>query len=149
MIVRPIERKDVSTVLELIKGLAVYEKQPDEVENTVEQLTNDLFKSKYCEALVAEEEGVIIGFAIFYTSYSTWKGPCIYLEDLFVLEPHRRSGAGSLLFDSVVAIAKERKVKRMDWQVLDWNEPAINFYKKKKATLDGEWLNGRLFFLNP
>lgn len=146
MIVRPIEKKDVFTVLELIKGLALYEKQPDEVENTVEQLTNDLFEANYCEAIVAEVEDKIIGFAVFYTSYSTWKGPCIYLEDLFVLESYRRSGAGSLLFDRVVAIAKERKVKRMDWQVLDWNEPAINFYKKKEATLDEEWLNGRLFF---
>lgn len=146
MIVRPIERKDVYAVLELIKGLAVYEKQPDEVENTVEQLTNDIFEAKYCEALVAEAEDKIIGFAIFYTSYSTWKGPCVYLEDLFVIESYRRTGTGSLLFDQVVAIAKERKVKRMDWQVLDWNEPAINFYKKKKATFDGEWLNGRLFF---
>lgn len=146
MIVRPIERKDVFTVLELIKGLAIYEKQPDEVENTVEQLTNDLFEANYCEAIVAEENNNIVGFAIFYTSYSTWKGPCVYLEDLFVIESYRRTGAGSLLFDQLVAIAKERKVKRMDWQVLDWNEPAINFYKKKEATLDGEWLNGRLFF---
>lgn len=145
MIIRPIERKDVFAVLELIKGLAVYEKQPEEVENTVEKLAHDLFDAKYCEALVAELDNEIIGFTIFYTSYSTWKGPCIYLEDLFVLEAHRKSGVGSLLFDKVVNIAKERKVKRMDWQVLDWNEPAINFYKKKNAILDGEWLNGRLF----
>lgn len=146
MIVRPIERKDVFSVLELIKGLAAYEKLPNEVENTVEKLTHDLFVAKYCEAIVAELDNEIVGFAIFYTSYSTWKGPCIYLEDLFVLEAHRKSGVGSLLFDKLVEIAKERKVKRMDWQVLDWNEPAINFYKKKNATLDDEWLNGRLFF---
>lgn len=146
MIVRPIERKDVFSVLELIRGLAAYEKLPNEVENTVEKLTHDLFVAKYCEAIVAELDNEIVGFAIFYTSYSTWKGPCIYLEDLFVLEAHRKSGVGSLLFDKLVEIAKERKVKRMDWQVLDWNEPAINFYKKKNATLDDEWLNGRLFF---
>lgn len=145
MTIRPIEQKDVFAVLELIKGLATYEKLPNEVENTVEKLTHDLFVAKYCEAIVAELDNKIVGFTIFYTSYSTWKGPCIYLEDIFVLEAHRQSGIGSVLFDKVVTIAKERKVKRMDWQVLDWNELAINFYKKKNAILDGEWINGRLF----
>jgi len=145
MTIRPIEQQDVFEVLELIKGLAAYEKLPNEVENTVEKLTHDLFVAKYCEAIVVELDNKIVGFTIFYTSYSTWKGPCIYLEDIFVLEAYRQSGIGSILFDKVVGIAKERKVKRMDWQVLDWNELAINFYKKKNAILDGEWINGRLF----
>ncbi len=146
MIIRTIAPKDVKAVLELIKGLALYEKAPEQVVNTEEGLTRDLFQTKICEGIVAEEAGRIIGFAIYFTSYSTWKGPCIYLEDLFVLETERKNGAGSLLFDKVVEIAKERGVKRMDWQVLDWNEPAINFYKKKGALLDPEWINGRLFF---
>ena len=146
MIIRTIAPKDVKAVLELIKGLALYEKAPEQVVNTEEGLTRDLFQTKICEGIIAEEEGRIIGFAIYFTSYSTWKGPCIYLEDLFVLETERKNGAGSLLFDKVVEIAKERGVKRMDWQVLDWNEPAINFYKKKGALLDPEWINGRLFF---
>ena len=146
MIIRGAEPKDVAAILDLIIGLAVYENEPDQVENTVDKLTHDLFERKYCEAFVAELDDTIVGFTIYYTSYSTWKGPCIYLEDLFVSDAHRKLGIGSLLFDEVVDIAKERGVKRMDWQVLDWNEPAINFYKKKKATLDGEWLNGRLFF---
>ena len=114
--------------------------------NTEEKLAADLFEHHYCEAIVAEKENQIVGFALFYTSYSTWRGPCIYLEDLFVETEHRRSGIGEQLFDRVVATAKDRKVRRMDWQVLDWNEPAIQFYQKKQATLDGEWLNGRLFF---
>jgi len=146
MNIRKAEPKDVESILDLIIGLAVYENEPDQVENTVEKLHHDLFEANYCEALVAEQDDIIIGFAIYYTSYSTWKGPCIYLEDLFVLEAYRKTGIGSQLFDRVVQIAKERGVKRMDWQVLDWNEPAIQFYKKKKATLDPEWLNGRLFF---
>jgi len=146
MKIRIVTLKDVPAIFAMIKALALYEKQPNEVENTVEKLTHDLFDAKYCEALVAESKDEIVGFAIFYTSYSTWKGPCIYLEDLFVLETHRKLGVGSLLFERVVDIAKERKVKRMDWQVLDWNEPAIKFYKKKNAILDEEWLNGRLFF---
>jgi GNAT superfamily N-acetyltransferase len=89
---------------------------------------------------------MVVGFALFYTNYSTWKGKCLYLEDLYVLPEFRRIGAGSALFERVIDEAKKRKVRRMDWQVLDWNEPAIEFYKKKGALLDPEWINGRLFF---
>ncbi len=146
MIIRGAEPKDVAAILDLIIGLAVYENEPDQVENTVDKLTHDLFERKYCEAFVAELDDTIVGFTIYYTSYSTWKGPCIYLEDLFVLGEYRKTGVGSQLFDRVVDVAKERGVARMDWQVLDWNEPAIEFYKRKNAILDEEWLNGRLFF---
>jgi Acetyltransferases len=83
---------------------------------------------------------------LYYVSYSTWKGKSLYLEDLFVLPEYRKDGVGGLLFDEVVATAKRWKVKRMDWQILDWNEPALNFYKKKNAHLDSGWVNGRLFF---
>ena len=146
MQVRKAQRADVPTILELIKGLADYEKEPDEVINTVEDLAQALFDDQLCEALVVEQDGLIIGFALFYTSYSTWKGPCIYLEDLYILPEHRQFGGGSALFDAVVGIARERKVARMDWQVLDWNEPAIRFYEKKGARIDTNWYNGRLFF---
>ena len=146
MIIRGAEPKDVAAILDLIIGLAVYENEPDQVENTDDKLTHDLFERKYCDAFVAELDDTIVGFTIYYTSYSTWKGPCIYLEDLFVLDEYRKTGVGSQLFDRVVDVAKERGVARMDWQVLDWNEPAIEFYKRKNATLDAEWLNGRLFF---
>lgn len=146
MVIRSAEPRDVSSILELIVGLAIYENEPDQVDNTVEKLQHDLFVAKYCEAIVAVEEGCIVAFSVYYTSYSTWKGPCLYLEDLFVLESHRKTGIGSQIFDHIVALAKERNVKRMDWQVLNWNQPAIEFYKKKKAILDDEWINGRLFF---
>ena len=146
MLIRDAKPKDVPGILDLIVGLAIYENEPDQVDNTVDKLHHDLFEAKYCEAFVAEHENTIIGFAIYYTSYSTWKGPCIYLEDLFVLEDYRKTGVGSQLFDRVVGVAKERGVARMDWQVLDWNESAIQFYKKKKAILDETWINGRLFF---
>jgi len=82
---------------------------------------------------------------LYYTSYSTWKGRCLYLEDFYVKENRRQQGIGKLLFDEVVRIAKEKKVKRMDWQVLEWNQPGIQFYKKVHALLDAEWINGRLF----
>jgi len=144
--IRPAEPKDVSSILVLIKGLAEYEKDLAAVINTEEKLHNDLFVCKLCEAFVAVEDSGVIGFALFFTAYSTWKGPVIYLEDLFVLPEHRNTGAGSQLFDAVVQVAKDRKVARMDWQILEWNQPAIDFYKRKGATIDPEWLNGRLFF---
>lgn len=146
MEIREVRREDVPVILELIRGLAEYEKEPHEVINTEEGLARDLFELKHCEAFVAETEDGIIGFALYFTAYSTWKGPCIYLEDLYVLPEQRRSGAGSALFDAVVQVARERKVARMDWQVLDWNEPAIEFYTRKGAVIDTHWYNGRLFF---
>lgn len=146
MNIRAAKPGDEHAILNLIKGLAEYEKAPEQVINTAENLANDLFQTKICEAFVVEDENKIVGFALYYTSYSTWKGPCIYLEDIYVLPEKRQGGVGSVLFDKVVEVAKARKVARMDWQVLDWNEPAISFYKKKGAILDEEWINGRMFF---
>lgn len=145
--IRKGEPKDMPEVLNLIKELAIYEKAPDEVETTIEELTEDGFGTKpIFDVIVAEMEAKVVGFALYYTSYSTWKGKALYLEDFIVSEPYRKYGIGKKLFDEVLKDAKERKVKRMEWQVLEWNEPAINFYKKYNATLDGEWLNGRLFY---
>lgn len=146
MEIRPAKREDVKVILNLIHELAAYEKEPNAVDNSLDNLEVDLFDDQVCESLVAEVDHKVVGFALFYTSYSTWKGRCLYLEDLFVLEDYRRYGIGGKLFDRLVAIAKERGYARMDWQVLNWNEPAIQFYKKKNAHLDDEWLNGRLFF---
>ncbi len=146
MIIRPAKRGDEGAIMELIHGLAEYEKAPHEVVNTAEELGTHLFDEKVCDALVAEADDKVVGFALFYMNYSTWKGKCLYLEDLFILPEYRQHGIGSQLFDEVVNIAKQRGVRRMDWQVLDWNEPAIKFYQKKKAYLDPEWMNGRLFF---
>jgi GNAT superfamily N-acetyltransferase len=140
------QKGDEFGVFELIKALALYEKAPEEVVNTPTQLGIDLFEDKICEAIVYEMDDKIVAFALWYTSYSTWKGRCIYLEDFFVLPEFRKHGIGSILFDKVVEIAKERKVKRMDWQVLEWNQLALDFYKRKEAILDPVWVNGRLFF---
>ena len=146
MLIREVVPEDVSSVLDLIKGLAEYEKDLAAVMNTDEKLHDDLFVHKYCEAFVAEADNIVIGFALYFTSYSTWKGPCVYLEDLYVIPEHRSKGAGSKLFDRVVQVAKQRGVARMDWQILDWNQSAIDFYKRKSATIDEDWFNGRLFF---
>ena len=144
--VRESKPGDEQSIYDLVKALAVYEKAPNEVINTPEQIAKDLFENKICYAYVAESNNSIIGFALYYVSYSTWKGKSLYLEDLFVLPEFRKEGVGGLLFDEVVATAKRWNVKRMDWQILDWNEPALNFYKKKNAHLDSGWVNGRLFF---
>ena len=133
MQIRAAKPGDGQAIFSLIKELALYEKAPEQVSNSVEQLSQDLFKSFICEAIVAEENKEIAGFALFYTAYSTWKGKILYLEDFYVKENHRNKGIGNMLFEKVVQIAKDKKVKRMDWQVLEWNEPAINFYKKYNA----------------
>lgn len=138
--------KDVAAIHSLIIGLAVYEKEPNAVINTPENLLEDLFTHKRCFAIVAEDQKQIIGFALYYFGYSTWKGHTLYLEDIFVQENARKKGVGQALFDEILKRAKKEKVKRMDWQVLTWNTPAINFYRKNKAFLDEDWINGRLFF---
>jgi len=145
IVVRPAKREDMSSVLDLIRELAIYEHAEKEVTNTLENLIEDGFgNEKAFDCIVATQEEKVIGFALFYTSYSTWKGKCLYLEDFLVTEQWRRKGIGKLLFDRVYDIAKERNVKRFEWQVLDWNLPAINFYKKYHANLDETWINCKL-----
>lgn len=150
VIIHKAEENDMQAVLGLIQELAAYENAPNEVIVTEAQLIQDGFgPQKVFDCLVAQNsEHGIVGMAIFYTGYSTWKGKTLYLEDFYVKEVFRKFGVGQQLFESVVNEAKNRKVIRMDWQVLDWNEPAIAFYKKNKALLDPEWINGRLFFNN-
>ena len=139
---------DEHRIHQLIVELAVFEREPLAVSNTASALNLHLFVEKICFAIVAEEKetNLIIGFSLYYFSYSTWKGICLYLEDIYVCESHRKLGVGQVLFDKVVCVAKEKKVARMDWQVLNWNNAAINFYKKNNADLSDEWLNGRYFF---
>lgn len=136
---------DISEALGLVKELAAYEKAPDEVEVSVEEMKNWGFgKNKVFDFFVAEENGIIIGIALYYYKYSTWKGKCMFLEDIIVTESQRGKGIGKLLFDEIVKVAKAEKVRRLEWQVLEWNEPAINFYKKYNALLDDEWINCKL-----
>lgn len=146
MHIRQAQPGDEIEIFNLIYALAVYERAPEQVTNTPKQLAKDLFEDKICSALVAEEENQIVGFSLYYTSYSTWKGKCLYLEDFFVVPEMRKTGIGMKLFQKTIDIAKELGVKRMDWQVLEWNDPALNFYRKNNAILDPEWINGRLFF---
>jgi GNAT superfamily N-acetyltransferase len=146
MTVRVAKPNDVPAIHEMIVELAIFEREADAVINTIESLQRDLFEREVCHALVVEKDHEPVAFALYYFGYSTWKGTILYLEDLYVKETHRKGGYGQLLFNKVVEIAKETGVKRMDWQVLEWNESAIAFYQKNNAILDHDWINGRLFF---
>ncbi|MES2331247.1 MAG: GNAT family N-acetyltransferase [Bacteroidota bacterium] len=147
VLIRRAEKKDCGRLLELIQELADYEKAPQEVTVTLEHFEESGFGEKpVWWGFVAEINGHVEGFALYYIRYSTWKGQCLYLEDFLVTEKLRGLGAGKLLFDRLIEEGKERGYNRMVWQVLDWNEPAINFYKKYNAILDPEWVNGTLYF---
>ncbi len=140
-------QNDIPRVLELVRELAVFEKAPNEVEVTVAEMTGWGFgKDKIFDFFVLEKENTIVGIAVYYYKYSTWKGKCLFLEDIIVTEKERKNGYGKLLFNEVVKVAKAQKVRRMEWQVLDWNTPAIEFYKKYQSHLDGEWVNCKLTY---
>jgi len=144
VIIRDARPDDIPQVYALIMELAIFEKAPDEVELTDDQLLEDSFgENPILEIIVAEKENKILGAAMFYEKYSTWKGRAVHLEDFVVKESERRKGIGAMLFEEVMRIAKERNYSRMDWQVLDWNETAIAFYKKYGANLTTEWVDGR------
>lgn len=140
--IRKAVQADCARMMELIHELAVFEKAPQEVTVSLEHFEASGFGEKpVWWAFVAEAEGVIVGFALYYIRYSTWKGQRMYLEDLLVTESWRGKGIGSRLFDALIAEAKTCNYSGIAWQVLEWNEPAIQFYKKLNATLDPEWVN--------
>lgn len=136
---------DIDQVYELIKELAVYEKAANEVDISPENLYEDAFgENAIAEIFVAERNGDVVGAAIIYEKYSTWKGRSMHLEDLIVKEEHRGKGIGKEFFEFLIKLAAERNYGRMEWQVLDWNEPAIEFYKKYESKFLEEWLDCRL-----
>ena len=142
---REARREDCAALLELVRELAVYEKAPDEVTVTPEHFEASGFgPNPVWKAFVAEDGNKIVGFALYYIRFSTWKGCRMYLEDLLVTESYRGQGIGRLLFDQLLVEAKEKKFSGMVWQVLEWNEPGINFYKKYNAKFDPEWWNASI-----
>ncbi len=135
-------KDDLPAVLDLIKELAAYEKALYKVENTVKMMEKDGFgKNRVFDFIVADNDSKILGAAIYYFRYSTWKGRSLYLEDLVVTETARGQGIGKLLFEAIMRITIEGNCSGLTWQVLDWNDQAINFYNKYDANYDAEWLN--------
>ena len=144
--IRRAVKKDCVQLMKLVQELADYEKAPNEVTVTLHHFEESGFGIQpVWWAFVAEENGLIKGFALYYIRYSTWKGQAMYLEDIVVTESMRGKGIGKLLFDALIEEAREKKLNRIIWQVLEWNQPAINFYKKYKANFDAEWTNCSLY----
>ena len=147
ILIRKARRTDCARMMELIKELAVYEKAPDEVTVSLSHFEESGFGANpVWWAFVAEVQGVVIGMALYYVRYSTWKGQRMYLEDILVTEEMRGKKIGGLLFDALILEAKEKGFNGINWQVLEWNEPAINFYKKYNANFDPEWVNCSIVF---
>lgn len=143
--IRPATPSDVPLILELIHGLAKYEREPDAVKIGEAELLRDGFGPRpYFECLIAEEDGVPAGFALYFPIYSTWQGPSLYLEDLFVRPEFRGRGLGKALLQQVAAVAAKRGGVRLEWSVLDWNQPAIDFYQSLGAIFLDQWTRMRV-----
>jgi GNAT superfamily N-acetyltransferase len=147
IIIRDAVREDVPAMFQLIKELALFEKAPEQVTNTVEQMYLDGFgENPIFGTIISEVEGEIVGMALYYYRYSTWKGKRLYLEDLIVSETMRGRGLGEKLLNATIEKAHQMACTGLMWQVLDWNEPAINFYKKFGARFDEGWVNVQIDF---
>ena len=147
IIIRRALQTDCPRLLELIYELATYEKAPQEVTVSLAHFSDSGFGDKpVWWGFVAEVDGIVVGMALYYVRYSTWKGQRMYLEDILVTESMRGNKIGSRLMDQLIIEAKEKNFTGMNWQVLEWNEPAIHFYKKYNASFDPEWVNCSIVF---
>ena len=145
IVIRKAETADLVQVYGLIKELAIFENEPNEPTNPLKKFVEEgTCKNPRYHVIVADENGTIVGIALYYYGYSSWKGSMIYLDDLVVKETHRKHGIGKRLMDELISIAKDEKIKQVRWQVLDWNENAINFYKKYPVTFDATWITVKL-----
>lgn len=145
VIIRKAIEQDITAIHYLVRELAEYEKGLHNVTTTPETYLSD-FRHRVFDALVAEKNEKVVGMAIYYLVFSTWRGRMMYLEDFVVQESERGSGIGAMLFDAFLQEAKRQNVALVKWQVLKWNEPAINFYKKYETVFDDEWYDGKIYF---
>ena len=145
IIIRKAAPNDFVQVYALIKELAVFENEPDEPSNSLKKFVDEgISKNPKFQVLVADADGIITGIALYYYGYSSWKGSMLYLDDLVVKENFRKHGIGKRLLDELISIAKEERINQLRWHVLDWNENAINFYKKYPVTFDKSWVTVKL-----
>ncbi|MDO8366007.1 MAG: GNAT family N-acetyltransferase [Saprospiraceae bacterium] len=142
--IRPATEADIPTIHALVYELAVYEKEPEAVFTTPEEYLEDFRKGLF-ESHVAELDGKVVGMTLFFMMYSSWKGKMLYLDDFVVNEQYRGYGVGQKLYDDFIEEGRRRGCRLVKWQVLDWNEPAINFYKKNKAIIEKGWWNVKKF----
>ena len=145
--IREAQREDCAALMKLVNELAVYERAPEAVTVTLQHFEESGFGSNpVWWAYVAEVDGAIVAFALYYIRYSTWKGQRMYLEDIIVTEEWRRKGIGHQLMDALIRTAKEKGFSGIAWQVLDWNESAISFYEAYKPEFDQGWVNVAINF---
>ena len=143
--IRPAQDKDIPGIYALVEELAIYEKARNELWLTVEEY-QQLWEENAFESIVATHNDQVVGTCIYYMTFSTWKGRMLYLEDFVVKDTHRQTGIGQALFDEFISIAKTKECALIKWQVLDWNEPALAFYRKNQAIIEKEWWNGKIVF---
>jgi GNAT superfamily N-acetyltransferase len=144
IVIRKAEKRDIPAIHELVRELAIYERAEEQFVAGISEYERDFQEGVY-QALVAEAQGQVVGMALYYVAYSTWKGRMFYLEDFVVKQAWRRFGVGQQLFDAFLEDARQAGCRLVKWQVLDWNEPALQFYAKNNAIIEKEWWNGKIF----
>ncbi|HMN88650.1 MAG TPA: GNAT family N-acetyltransferase [Saprospiraceae bacterium] len=144
IVIRKAEKRDIPAIHELVRELAIYERAEEQFVAGISEYERDFQEGVY-RALVAEAQGQVVGMALYYVAYSTWKGRMFYLEDFVVKQAWRRFGVGQQLFDAFLEDARQAGCRLVKWQVLDWNEPALQFYAKNNAIIEKEWWNGKIF----
>lgn len=145
--IRKAQKEDMASIFDLVVELAIYERAPQAVKTNVTDFEN-AFDENIFEVLVATIDNRVIGMVLFYMTFSTWRGKCIYLEDFYVVPEYRQSGIGQQLFNRFIDESKLLNARMVKWQVLDFNDPALAFYRKNNATIESNWWNGKIFFEN-
>lgn len=144
-IIRKATQQDIAAIYNMVYELAVFEKEPEALKIGIKDY-EVAFSEKLIDSIVAELNGEMIGITVFYMTFSTWRGKCLYLEDFFVKPEYRKLGIGQKLFDAYIAEAKSKGARQAKWQVLDWNDVGLNFYSRNNAIIEKNWWNGKLYF---
>ena len=144
-IIRKATQQDIAAIYNMVYELAVFEKEPEALKIGIKDY-EVAFSEKLIDSIVAELNGEMIGITVFYMTFSTWRGKCLYLEDFFVKPEYRKLGVGQKLFDAYIGEAKSKGARQAKWQVLDWNDVGLNFYSRNNAIIEKNWWNGKLYF---